>query len=355
MKQSFIVICAVLGAAAVLTGCDTGEGDVEESVTTAQQELHSEKVSVEELMARANRMFKPIPESVTDVDDQKVELGRALYHDKGLSADGTVSCATCHVISEGGGDNLPTSTGIKDQVGPIHSPTVLNARYHFVQFWDGRAATLEEQALGPVEDPLEMGNQWDDVVGYLAGEPHYADAFEELYGGEITKENAAHAIAEFERTLITPNAPFDQFLRGDENALNEQELAGLQAFMENGCTACHGGKILSSEGYQKLGLVHDYFEDRGTELTDADLGRYNVTGEESDKHFFKVPTLRNVELTHPYYHDGQVETLEEAIWSMGWHQLGRDLDEETVDDIVAFLLTLTGEIPDVSTDPVPRF
>ena len=355
MRQSIIVICAIVGAAGLVVGCDTGDRDGEDPTATAEQVQEPAQESVEDLMARANRLFEPIPESVTDVNDQKVELGRALYHDKGLSADGTVSCATCHVISEGGGDNLPTSTGIKDQVGPIHSPTVLNARYHFVQFWDGRAATLEEQALGPVEDPLEMGNQWEEVVGYLAGEPHYAEAFEELYDGEISKENAAHAIAEFERTLITPNAPFDQFLRGDADALDEQELAGLQAFMDNGCTACHGGKILSSDRYQKLGLVHDYFEDRGTELTDADLGRYNVTGEESDKHFFKVPTLRNVELTHPYYHDGQVETLEEAVWSMGWHQLGRDLDDATVDDIVAFLHALTGEIPDVSTEPVPRF
>lgn len=359
MQHHIRSLWIVLAAAALATamGCDREEEPSPEDaevVEEADQEL-SEEERLAELQERANAVFEPIPQEVDDVDWDKVELGRALFHDKGLSADETVSCATCHAIEEGGDDGLRVSIGIHDQEGPINSPTVLNSRYHFVQFWDGREETLEDQAKGPIEDPLEMGNDLATALEYLEGSEVYREAFTDLYEEGITEDTLAHAIAEFERTLITPDAPFDDFLRGDKEAMDEDAIAGLEAFMDVGCTSCHGGKILSTDSFQKMGLVNDtYFEDRGTEITDADLGRYNVTGDESDKHYFKVPTLRNVALTGPYYHDGMVDTLEEAVETMAYYQLGRELDEETVDQMVAFMHSLTGEIPEVSTDPMPE-
>lgn len=351
--MKYRAVCAVFAlsiAGVSVTGCDSDDAP-EDEVDQVEQE---EEVTVADLMERANSLFEPIPQEIDDVNEDKVELGRALFHDKDLSADGTVSCATCHVIEEGGGDGHPTSIGIDDQDVGIHSPTVLNSRYYFKQFWDGREDTLEAQASGPVEDPKEMAGSWDDVVEYVSNDEIYSELFEELYDDGATEETATHAIAEFERTLVTPDAPFDDFLRGDEEALDEQQLAGLEAFMDTGCATCHSGKIFSDDRFQKMGAVHDYFEDRGGEITDADLGRYNVTGDEADKHHFKVPTLRNVELTGPYFHDGQVETLEAAVDKMAYYQLGRELDDETIDNMVAFMKSLTGEIPDVSTDPRPQ-
>ena len=354
MKYRVLAFVVALSAAfIVIAGCDSEDGPADD-IDESEQAVEEEPMTVGELQDRATELFEPIPRQIDDVDDGKVELGRALFHDEDLSADGTVSCHTCHVIDEGGGDNLPTSIGIDDQEGPINSPTVLNARYHHAQFWDGREPTLEDQARGPVEDELEMGNSWDVVVDDLADKEVYVRAFDELYEDGVTEDNAVDAIAEFERTLVTPDAPFDDFLRGDSEALDDRQLAGLEAFIDTGCTTCHGGKILSHDDYQKMGLVHDYFADRGTEITDADLGRYNVTGDEDDRHFFKVPTLRNVELNHPYFHDGQVETLEEAVDKMAYYQLGTELDEETTGDIVAFLESLTGDIPEVSDEPRPN-
>ncbi|KPK55271.1 MAG: cytochrome B6 [Myxococcales bacterium SG8_38_1] len=285
----------------------------------------------------------PLPDSA-DVDMDKVLLGRSLYFDTALSGDGTVSCATCHMLEHGGAEPRKTSIGIGGQIGPINSPTVLNSSYNFVQFWDGRAKDLQEQAAGPVENPSEMGAKWENVVKRLAKNEEYAAAFAKLYEDGITKDNATDAIAEYEKSLITPSR-FDAYLKGDDTAITDAEKQGYATFKEVGCTACHSGINVGGAMFQKLGLVKDYFKDRGTEITEADLGRFNVTKNEAEKHFFKVPTLRNVELTSPYLHDGSRATLEETVKVMGTYQLGRELTAAQVNSIVTFLKTLTGTLP----------
>ena len=285
----------------------------------------------------------PLPDEV-DVNMEKVLLGRSLYFDTALSGDGTVSCATCHSLDHGGAEPRKTSTGIKGQVGPINSPTVLNSSYNFVQFWDGRAKDLQEQAAGPVENPIEMGAKWPEVVETLKQDEKYAATFAKLYQDGVTKANATDAIAEYEKSLITPSR-FDAYLKGDATAITDAEKKGYATFKEVGCTACHTGVLAGGTMFQKMGLVSDYFKDRGTEITEADLGRFNVTKKPEDKHFFKVPTLRNVELTPPYLHDGSRATLEETVKLMGKYQLGRDLSDAQVNSIVTFLKSLTGELP----------
>lgn len=236
---------------------------------------------------------------------------------------------------------MPVSTGIKSQQGPINAPTVYNSAYNFVQFWDGRATTLEDQAAGPVENPLEMGDEWPEVVEKVAASEKYRPAFNELFGGEVSVETVTEAIAEFERTLVTPNARFDQYLKGDKSALSDDEKRGALLFAEAGCMSCHSGSYFGGENYQKL--TESYFEDRGGEMTEADLGRYNVTTDESHRHMFKTPILRNIEVTWPYFHDGSAENLETAVAMMAKHQLGLDMPEGDIAAISAFLKTLTGE------------
>lgn len=293
--------------------------------------------------------IEPLPEKV-EFDRQKMELGRALYHDTILSGDRTVSCASCHMLSHGGAEPRKTSLGIKSQVGPINSPTVLNSRYNFRQFWNGRAATLEEQAEGPVANAKEMGASWPEVQKRIQNSKHYAPLFQATYQEPPNKANITHAIAEYERSLVTPSR-VDAFLRGQKNALSKDEQEGYSVFKEVGCTSCHQGINVGGSMYQKMGLVRDYFKDRGGELTAADMGRYDVTKKESDKHLFKVPSLRNVELTPPYLHDGTRETLEETVKLMGTYQLGRDLSAEQISKIVAFLKALTGQLPDHAKMP----
>jgi cytochrome c peroxidase len=285
----------------------------------------------------------PLPEKA-DVDMDKVLLGRTLYFDTALSGDGTISCATCHSLDHGGAEPRKTSVGINGHVGPINSPTVLNSAYNFVQFWDGRAADLQQQAEGPVANPGEMGAKWEDVVAKLSKDETYTTQFAKLYEDGVTKANITDAIAEFEKSLITPSR-FDEYLRGDMTAITEAEKKGYQTFKEVGCTACHTGINVGGTMFQKLGLVKDYFKDRGTPVTGADLGRFNISKKDQDKHFFKVPTLRNIELTPPYLHDGSRATLEETVKIMGTYQLGRDLTDAQVNSIVTFLKTLTGDLP----------
>jgi cytochrome c peroxidase len=292
--------------------------------------------------------FEPLPE--VKVDENKVELGRLLYFDTRLSGDGTLSCASCHSFDKGGADAAKTSTGIRGQLGPINSPTVLNAHLNFVQFWDGRAKDLEEQALGPVENPLEMGATWPEVVERLKADERLVESFDAIYDDGITKENVANAIAEFERSLSTP-APFDRFLEGDEDAISDEAKRGHDLFVQTGCTSCHMGPGLGGTMFQKFGLLEDYFPIRGGELTEADLGRYNVTKDEADKHMFKVPILRNVALTAPYFHDGSVDDLGAAVQIMARVQLRKELKPDEVKAIVAFLETLTGELPPHAKPP----
>ncbi len=282
------------------------------------------------------------------VDEGKAELGKKLWFDPRLSKSGFISCNSCHNLSMGGSDNLPTSIGHKWQEGPINSPTVLNSSLNFVQFWDGRAADLKEQAAGPIENPKEMASTHDLVVDVIASIPGYVDEFTEVYGdGDINIDRITDAIAVFEETLITPNSRFDQWLRGDDDAISAEELAGYELFRNSGCVACHYGEGIGGASFQKMGLLEEYKTDNLAK------GLADYTGKKSDEMFFKVPTLRNVVLTYPYFHDGQVNTLEEATQIMGRLQLGRNFSDDEVKKIVAFYGTLTGEQPQIVLPILP--
>lgn len=271
----------------------------------------------------------------------KVALGESLFHDPRLSRDDSIACANCHDLGRGGTDRRQFSVGVGGAVGGINAPTVFNSSLNFVQFWNGRAATLEEQAAGPIHNPVEMASSWDEALSKLRADPGYADRFARLYPDGVTAANVADAIASFERDLVTPDAPFDRWLRGERDAMSPQEIEGYQRFRALGCTSCHQGVLLGGNMYQKFGVMRDYFA--GRPATEADLGRYAVTRREEDRHVFKVPGLRNVALTAPYFHDASADTLEVAVVVMARHQLGRDIASHEVEAIVAFLRALTGQ------------
>ncbi len=286
--------------------------------------------------------IQAIPSAVA-LDPRRVALGRRLFHDPLLSGDGSIACASCHPLEQGGADGRPRSIGIRGSVGDINAPSVFNVGLHFRQFWDGRAATLEEQIDGPLHSPKEMGASWEVVLGRLTASADYARAFDEAYPDGVSRDNVKNAIASFERSLLTPNSPFDRYLAGDSEALTERARHGYELFKGYGCIACHQGAAVGGNMFQRLGIVRDYFEDRG-DVTRADLGRYNVTGREEDRYVFKVPSLRNVALTGPYFHDGSAATLDEAVRVMGRYQLGREIGGAELAAIVAFLESLTGEL-----------
>jgi cytochrome c peroxidase len=289
----------------------------------------------------ADEPIKPLPLKLT-LDARKVELGKALFHDKRLSKDNSIACASCHDLAKGGADGKPTAIGIGGQVGPINTPTVLNSSFNFRQFWNGRAATLEEQAAGPVHNPGEMGSNWDEVLAKLRQDAALVGKFTAVYKDGLKPANIQDAIATFESSLVTPSR-FDRFLRGDLKAINENEARGYQLFKSYGCVACHQGVNVGGNMYQQFGVMDEYFKVRGKPITEADLGRYAVTKLDSDRHVFKVPSLRNVELTAPYFHDGATRTLEEAVDVMFRYQLGRTAPASDKNLIVQFLKTLTGE------------
>lgn len=284
--------------------------------------------------------IKPLPARL-NLDARKVNLGKSLFHDKRLSKDNSLSCASCHDIAAGGVDGKQFAVGIKGQVGPINTPTVLNSGLNFRQFWDGRAATLEEQAAGPVHNPGEMGSNWQEVIGKLSQDKAFVEQFKVAYPDGLKGKNIQDAIATFEKSLITPSR-FDRYLNGEGMALQEDEKQGYQLFKNYGCVACHQGQGVGGNMYQTFGVLGNYFKDKG-KVTDADLGRYAVTKNEADRHVFKVPSLRNVELTSPYFHDGSAKTLDEAVEVMFRYQLGRSAPAADKALIVKFLKTLTGE------------
>ena len=292
---------------------------------------------------RANEPIRPLPLEV-DVDARKAELGNILYHDVRLSSDNTVSCATCHGLNTAGVDNKQYSEGVQGQLGGVNAPTVYNAVFNFVQFWDGRAATLAEQAAGPPLNPVEMASQsFDEIIAKLQADKQLTEAFTAVYPDGWNEANITDAIEAFEMTLITPNSRFDQYLRGNDEALTAEELEGYALFKKYNCATCHVGVNLGGESYELKGLRRHYFADRNTELTAEDDGRYKVTQDERDRHRFKVPGLRNVALTWPYYHDGSQASLKEAVCKMGTYQSGVELTDHEEELIVAFLNTLTGE------------
>ena len=306
--------------------------------------------------AADNSLYQPIapPKSV---DLGKVELGKKLYFDPRLSKSGFISCNSCHNLHMGGTDNLKTSIGDHWQQGPINSPTVLNSSLNLAQFWDGRAADLKEQAGGPIANPGEMAFTHTLAIDVLSSIPGYVREFKMVFGQEqINIDQVTSAIAEFEKTLVTPNSKFDRWLLGEKTALNDQELRGHKLFNDSGCVACHNGPALGGNSFQKMGLVEPY----GGNKKGVD-GRAAVTGKDEDRLNFKVPTLRNVELTYPYFHDGEADTLTQAVDIMGRLQLGRKFSEQENADVVAFLKTLTGDQPlfrlpilPPSSDATPR-
>lgn len=289
--------------------------------------------------------FEPVQPITTTfpVSAGKVALGERLYHDTRLSGDDSVSCASCHALDKGGVDRLEVSVGVGGSKGPINAPTVYNAAFNIHQFWDGRAADLQTQAGGPPMNPLEMAStSWQQIVGKLAQDGPLSAEFAALYPDGITAKNITDAIAEFEKTLVTPNSRFDLFLKGDANALSSAEKEGYELFKATKCATCHVGEAMGGQSFELMGVKGDYFAARGN-VSEVDHGRYNVTKDPSDMHRFKVPTLRNVALTGPYFHDASAKTLEEAVDKMAEYQVGVKLSKDEVGKIVAFLNTLNGQ------------
>jgi cytochrome c peroxidase len=295
----------------------------------------------------SNEPITPVKPAVI-TNPAKVELGKKLFFDPRLSKSGFISCNSCHNLSMGGSDNLPTSIGHNWHEGPINSPTVLNSSMNIVQFWDGRAATLKEQAGGPIANPGEMGFTHDLAADVLRSIPQYREAFKSVYGNDnVNIDEITDALAAFEETLVTPNAPFDRWLKGDKNAISPTALKGYELFKNTGCVACHNGEAVGGNSMQKMGLVEPYVTKNPAE------GIAGLTGKDADRMRFKVPTLRNVELTYPYFHDGAYWKLEDAVDVMARLQLGRKLNHEEVGQIVAFLKTLTGDQPDFKLPILP--
>lgn len=331
-RNNLIVFLAVMAFLMITSGC-------------ARQALEPD---VEIEPARL-AMFKPLPAfapvEAGSAEERQIALGRMLYFDPRLSRNQQISCNTCHQLNRYGVDNEPTSPGHQGERGTRNSPSVFNAGFHFVQFWDGRAKNLAEQAKGPILNPVEMAMpSAEQVVAVLKTIPGYAEEFRAAFPREknpLSYDNVAKAIGVFEERLVTP-APWDRFLRGDQNALDHRAKAGFLVFTEAGCQACHAGALLGGNLYQKLGSVVPYPDQ-------SDAGRFEFTKEEADRMFFKVPSLRNIEKTGPYYHNGKVATLEEAIRLMGKHQLGRELSGEQVDSIAHWMKSLTGEISEEYT------
>jgi cytochrome c peroxidase len=360
-------ILALLIVAAVAFAAACGGSDEEPAAPAAKPEAPAAepaapaeapaapaepKVSMHEsIREQALGVFGSLPEVAAsesnEVTDEKVALGRTLYYDPRLSKNQEISCNSCHALSKHGVDGEPTSPGHKGQRGGRNSPTVYNAALHVAQFWDGRSPDVEDQAKGPVLNPIEMAMPSEEAtVAVLKSIPGYAPMFAEAFPGEedpITYDNMARAIGAFERRLITADR-FDAFVSGQDEALNQEELVGLGVFMSTGCITCHTGPALGGSLYRKIGLVRPYETD--------DAGRVEVTEDEADRGVFKVPSLRNIAKTGPYFHDGSVATLDEAIRLMAAHQLGVDLTEPQVASIARFLDTLTGSVdPGLIAEP----
>lgn len=283
-----------------------------------------------------------------EINLAQAELGKKLYFDPRLSKSGFISCNSCHNLSMGGTDNLKTSIGDHWQQGPINAPTVLNSSLNVAQFWDGRAADLKAQAGGPIANPGEMAFTHTLAVDMLKSIPGYVKEFKLVFGSDdIDIDMITDAIAEFEKTLVTPNSPFDQWLLGDKNALSPDALAGYKVFKDSGCTACHNGSAAGGNTFQKMGIVEPY------QSTSPVEGLAAVTGQDADRFKFKVPTLRNVEMTYPYFHDGEAETLTEAVDIMGRLQLGKKFTDQENAQVVAFLKSLTGDQPNFDLPILP--
>lgn len=373
MKKVYL-LALVMIFAALIAGCKKGEEAPAVSTANAPQAAAAApaasepsavvdelKPTTDELIREARNNFEPIPLNVEEgykllknntPTTEKLELGKMLYFEPRLSKSQLISCNTCHNLSFGGDDYQQTSIGHGWQRGPRNAPTVLNSVYNTAQFWDGRAGDLKDQAKGPLQASVEMAATPAYVVEVLKSIPVYVELFKAAFPGEadpVTFDNVANAIEVFEATLLTPNSKFDQFLRGDSNALNETEKAGLKVYMEKGCNSCHAGINLTSDGYYPFGLKETPEE----KLLAGDKGRFGISQAEGDEFAFKAPTLRNIEYTAPYFHSGLVWDLRQAVAIMSSSQLGIELTDTEIDQIVAFLKTTTGEMPKVEYPVLP--
>jgi len=298
-------------------------------------------------VAAKDEPIQPI-KPATGINQAKAELGKKLYFEPRLSKSGFISCNSCHNLARGGTDNIPSSIGDRWQQGPIKAPTVLNSSLNIAQFWDGRAADLKEQAGGPIANPMEMGFTHALAIDVLSSIPGYVSEFKKVFGkNKIDMDQVTEAIAEFEKTLVTPNSRFDKWLLGDEKAITAEEKAGYALFKSSGCVACHNGEAIGGNSFHKMGVFEPYKTKNPAE------GRSAVTGNDAERFNFKVPTLRNVELTYPYFHDGAANTLTEAVDVMGRLQLGKKFTAKENAQIVAFLKTLTGERPNITLPQLP--
>lgn len=289
--------------------------------------------------------IEPIPTKMK-LDKKKGDLGKMLFFEPRLSKSGRISCNSCHNLATGGDDNMKTSIGHGWQLGPINSPTVFNSSFNFVQFWDGRAKDLKEQAAGPVENPKEMGFSHDLAVKTISSMPEYVALFKKAGYKEVSIDSITDSIAEFEKSLFTPHSKFDKWLRGDKKALTKMELEGYELFKAQKCSRCHYGVGVGGQSFEMIGEANEY-HDKTT------LGRFDVTKNEEDKYMFKVPLLRNIELTAPYFHDGYTYDLKEAVQMMSHLQNDKKLTDDEANKIVAFLKTLTGEIPKIEYPILP--
>lgn len=310
------------------------------------------------LVDKAKQFFKPLPQDMATAEfptpAPRVELGKKLFFDPRLSADGTVACATCHLPALYGTDALPRSIGVEHRMNARNSPTVLNAALQFKAHWIGDRANVEEQAMKSLLGPASFGNPDNAaVIGKIKALPGYADEFAQAFPNEkepVQPENWGKAIGAYQRTLVTPS-PFDVYLKGDAKALTPQAQAGLKRFIDVGCVSCHNGVAVGGGTFQKFGVVGDYWKETGSQPIDE--GRYKETQDPADKYVFKVPSLRNVSMTPPYFHDGSVATLPQAVRIMAKVQLGKTLTEGEVNHMVAFLQSLTGPLPkEFATEPV---
>ncbi len=306
----------------------------EQSTIQAEQATvyHFEKVS---------GAIQPIPRQI-EIDTRWVSLGKALFITPLLSKNNTISCSSCHLVDFGGDDGFPVSTGIDNAEGERNSPTVLNSSFNFRQFWDGRASSLSDQISGPVHNPVEMGSSWAEIIKKLSADIYFSRAFLSLDPHGVTRENIVKAITTYEESLITPDAPIDRYLLGDNTALTEQQQRGLHHFINHGCTTCHQGINIGGNMYQKLGRVNTI-----PDILIKDLGKYQITKKEQDRNVFKVPSLRNVADTSPYFHNGAVDNLPQAVRIMASAQLGRELPEQEVEDIVALLHAFSSKVIEV--------
>lgn len=328
------------------------------AVAIGQAQQESQEIDDATLMKQANSLFAPIPEQPPELKNnpltsEKIDLGHMLWFEPRLSSSQILSCNSCHNLSMGGDDNQETSIGHGWQAGPRNSPTVFNAVLNIAQFWDGRAADLNEQAKGPIQASVEMNNHPDRVLETLQSMPEYVERFEKAFPDDsnaLSFDNVTRAIEAFEATLLTPNSDFDKYLTGDADALTEQQKRGLQTFMSAGCAACHAGVNLGGQQYFPFGVV----ERPGADiLPQDDKGRFAVTQTATDEYVFRAVPLRNVALTPPYFHSGKVWDLDQAVGIMGVSQLGRELSASEIEDIVAFFWALNGEKPEVEIPQLP--